>query len=90
MAKKVKRNRTGLRKNGRINWNHPDNKRCVELVGWGIALKRIQRETGLSPGQIMYRAKANKMKISDFRNGVGHNAMIVLSEFRVVKKKKRA
>jgi hypothetical protein len=36
----------------------------------GLSLECIERETGLSPSRIMYRAKAKSMKIRDFRNGI--------------------
>jgi hypothetical protein len=32
------KDRTGLKKNGRINWMHPDNKKCVDLIGWDFRL----------------------------------------------------
>jgi hypothetical protein len=82
----AKKDRTGLKPNGKIDWMHPDNKKCMDLIGWGLSLECIQRETGLSPSRIMYRAKAKDMKIRDFRNGIGPKAVVLLSKFKIKKR----
>ncbi len=79
------RNMYGLKRNGRIDWQHSGNKRCVYLLHWGFSVSCIQKETGLTPSKIMYRAKAKNIRIRDYRNGSGPKAIVLLSKFKIKK-----
>ncbi|MEN6309309.1 MAG: hypothetical protein ABFD91_16305 [Anaerohalosphaeraceae bacterium] len=81
----TERNRYGLNKHGRVDWRNTCNKKCLDLLAWGFSISCIERETGLTPGKIMYRARARKIKISEFRNGVGPKAVVLLSRFKIKK-----
>jgi hypothetical protein len=47
-------------------------------ASYGLAGKYISRLTGLRVGQVSYALKRAQVKISDYRNGLGNVATIVM------------
>jgi hypothetical protein len=47
-------------------------------ASYGLAGKYISRLTGLRHGQVSYAIKLGKVRISDYRNGIGNVATIVM------------
>jgi hypothetical protein len=47
-------------------------------ASYGLAGKYIARMTGLGVGQVSYALRQSKVKISDYRNGIGNVATVVI------------
>ena len=69
----------------RIDWAQIDNLDCVHLVNHGLHGSTIARATGLSVGQIYYRAKRMGIRLRDYRDGRGPVAATMLRTFTVKK-----
>jgi hypothetical protein len=51
---------------------------AVFYASYGLAGKYIARMTGLRVGQVSYALKKAQVRISDYRNGLGNVATIVM------------
>jgi hypothetical protein len=71
----------------RVDFYHNlDDRECGDLLAMGRTTKSIERETGLTPGKISYRAqilkRAGVPTRAEFRNGIGKFAQIVAKKSR--------
>jgi len=67
----------------RIDWSMVDNLDCVNLVNHGLHGDTIARATGLSRGQVYYRAKCVGVRLRNYRDGKGPVAAVLLRRFTV-------
>lgn len=65
---------------------HPKDRDVGDLGDAGWHTKAIARETGMSPGQVLYRLKQAKVKRKDYRDGSSRMAQIVLKVIRAAGK----
>lgn len=71
---------------GRVSWLLPENKKCIELANFGFSTICIAEETQLTVNQVRYRLSLKGLYLSNYRNGYGTAASVVLRRFRVVSK----
>jgi len=64
---------------GRIQWDKND-QNAVSLVSLGYANILITRITGLTPGQILWRAKLMGVSRKEYRNGTSKLAQYVVNK----------
>jgi hypothetical protein len=69
----------------RIDWGHITNLDCIHLVNHGLHADAIARATGLSRGQVYYRAKRVGVRLRDYRDGRGPIASVLFRNFTVKK-----
>lgn len=79
---KKRRSRKGL-KSGRIDWVGIENLDCLTLIDHGLHAHTIAKATGLTIGQVQYRAKAAGQRLRDYRNGTGPVGTILFTKFKV-------
>lgn len=71
------------KRNQRIIWNSIETLSCANLISYGLHGKTIGFATGLSCGQVYYRAKALGMHLRDYRDGRGPVGTVLLRRFTV-------
>ncbi len=64
----------------RINYKDPVNLRAAVLVACGYSDKFIREQTGLSPGQINYRAKQVHVSRREYRDGTSPFAKLMVQK----------
>jgi hypothetical protein len=74
---------TKQKKRQRIDWGDLENIDCVHLANYGLHAKTIGKATGLSRGQIYYRAKQVGVRLRDYRDGKGPVGHVLLRKFTV-------
>ena len=75
----------GLR-NRRVSFVLPENKACIKLASAGFSVKTIASVTGLTTNQVIYRCSKKGLHVSDYRNGKGPRAAVILSKYKVLSK----
>jgi len=73
------------RKTYRIPWGQIENIDCVHLVSHGLHGHVIAKMTGLSVGQVYYRAKQMGYRLRDYRDGRGPIASVLVRRYSVKK-----
>lgn len=71
------------RKAYRITWDAIENIDCVHLIGHGLHGHVIAKMTGLSVGQVYYRAKQMGFRLRDYRDGRGPIASTLVRNYTV-------
>lgn len=74
----------GLNNNRRVSFALAENRACIKLANAGFSIKTIANATGLSPSQVIYRCGKKSIHISDYRNGKGTRAMVILSKYKLL------
>ena len=73
----------GLDKRGRVDMELLPNKLCEYMVNHGFHGKCIATKTGLTVGQVYYRAQLCEVHLRDYRDGKGKEAALVIKNFKV-------
>jgi len=73
----------GLDKRGRVDMELLPNRLCEYMVDHGFHGRCIAEKTGLTVGQVYYRARICEVHLRDYRDGVGKEAVLIIKNFKV-------
>ena len=77
-----KQSRVGLKSN-RVDWSGIENLDCLTLIDHGMHAATISKATGMSVGQVQYRAKLAGQRLRDYRDGCGPVGTVLFTKFKV-------
>lgn len=81
MKQKRKIEYRGLNEHRRVSWSDDCNRLCIDLGNEGMSIAAIAFHSKLTQCQVMYRLRARKIHVTDYRNGKSPRAMLIIQKY---------